>query len=68
MRLSSEGEYRAALEELATLQQAKDGEPAYERRRELEAATHDFAQRMKGAGYETGRPPAWQKPSGSGKS
>ena len=65
--LSSLAEYDKALEELATVQQAPPGDPNHRRRRELEAATQDFAQRLKGADLEKGRPQRSQDPSDAGK-
>jgi hypothetical protein len=65
--LSSLADYERALEELAQVQQAPPGDPAHRRRRELEAATQDYAQRLKGAELEKGRPERWQDPSGPGK-
>jgi hypothetical protein len=56
MKITTANQYRTALAALQHLSDMADDPAVQERRRELEAATADYAERLKGKDLSKGRP------------
>jgi hypothetical protein len=56
MKITTANQYRTALAALQHLSDMTDDPDAQERRRELEAATADYAERLKARDLSKGRP------------
>jgi hypothetical protein len=56
MKITTANQYRTALAALQHLQDMSDDPEAQQRRRELEAATADYAERLKAKDLSKGRP------------
>jgi hypothetical protein len=56
MKITTANQYRTALAALQHLQDMTDDPEAEKRRRELEAATTDYAERLKAKDLSKGRP------------
>jgi hypothetical protein len=57
MEITTEDQYQDAMTELKHLAEATaDDEPAQKRKRELEAATSMWAEKLKAGGHRKGRP------------